>query len=72
MQRKPLATPFEVVRNYFGELPSADTLESLSIRNIEALGNRVSESAQAASFDPVPEETYYPGGWLGSGRPWRT
>lgn len=67
MKPEPFVTPLEVLRNFFGSLPSGRVVESLSRKEIEDLGDRLSESAQVSSFEHAPSETYYPGGWLGSG-----
>ncbi|WP_179012488.1 hypothetical protein [Paenarthrobacter ureafaciens] len=62
-----LITPLEVLRNYFGELPSERAMDSLTVEGMEELGDLLVQSAAVSVFDPVPPGTYYPGGWLGSG-----
>lgn len=60
-------SPLDVLRNYFGELPGARALNSLTTVGMEDLGELLVESAEASISDPVPKGTYYPGGWLGAG-----
>lgn len=64
---RSLATPIEVLRNYFGEIPGERVLASLTITEMEELGQLLVQSAEASISDPVPSGTYYPGGWLGTG-----
>ncbi|RJT97036.1 hypothetical protein D6T65_15110 [Arthrobacter frigidicola] len=57
-------TPLDVLREYFGDLPTAPELDVLSYRQIEEIGALLTESARASIGDAVPAGTYYPGGWL--------
>ncbi|MEV8132850.1 hypothetical protein AB0O54_17095 [Pseudarthrobacter oxydans] len=62
-----LASPIEVLRNYFGQLPGDKELNALTVAQMEDLGQLLVQSAEASLADPVPSGTYYPGGWLGAG-----
>ncbi|WP_217376144.1 hypothetical protein [Paenarthrobacter ureafaciens] len=60
-------TPLEVLRNFFGEIPNEQALNSLTIEGLEELGQLLVQSSDASAAEQVPPATYYPGGWLGSG-----
>ncbi len=53
-----------MLREYFGDLPTAADLDHLSIEQIEEIGHLLTSSARTSAGSAVPAGTYYPGGWL--------
>lgn len=69
-----LVTPLDVLDDYFGELPDAGVVKSLTLSQIDDLGDRVNiAAAQMSKIKPTTDpigDLVYPGGWLGNG--WRS
>lgn len=61
------ATPLVVLRNYFGETPSREAVNALSLDEMEELGELLVMSANASVHEDVGNQIYYAGGWFGSG-----
>lgn len=56
--------PLEVLDNFLGETASAQAIEKLTLVELRQLGEAAKESATAALQDPVPDSTFYQGGWV--------
>lgn len=64
-------TPLDVLDDYFGGLPGASVAQSLTLSQVDDLGDRVNTTAtQMSKMKPSPDpigDLVYPGGWLANG-----
>src|SRR4051794_4382261 len=59
-----MISALDVVEGFFGGTPTEQEIRALSRSQVEELGYLAQESASSSLLEPVPAETYYPGGFL--------
>lgn len=64
-------TPLDVLDGFFGSTPELDAIRGLTLAQVDELGDRVRQSAEALALERAPAdavgELVYPGGWLARG-----